>query len=385
MKLMRVGVNLAKSVFQVHGVDRSERVVWRRKLTRATWLKVVLETVEPGCEVGMEACGGAHHWARVLQARGFTVKMIAPQFVKPYVKSNKNDANDAEAICEAMSRPNMRFVAVKSVAQQDLQAAHRVRAEVSNQRKAKANQIRGLVSEYGLVAPKELVHLRMAIPMWLEDGENGLTGRFRRLLNALAHDLRELDHRMLELDREIAVIAAEDPVARRLQQLRGVGPLIATALVATIGDAKHFANGRQMAASIGLTPRQNSSGGKERLLGISKRGDAYLRTLMIHGARSALRTAKGKDDRLSRWVTRLAETRHHNVAAVALANKMARIAWAMMKNGIVSLTRQSLIMSHEPIETVVSPSPIPCGNHQPLRVAVLSLLPELPRRRRDYG
>jgi len=333
MKLMRVGVDLAKSVFQVHGVDRSERAVWRRKLTRATWLKVFLDTVEPGCEVGMEACGGAHHWARILQSHGFIVKLIAPQFVKPYVKSNKNDANDAEAICEAMSRPNMRFVAVKSIAQQDLQAAHRVRAELSNQRKAKANQIRGLVSEYGLVAPKELVHLRAAIPMWLEDGENGLTGQFRRLLSALSHDLRELDHRMLELDREISAIAGVDPVAQRLQQLRGVGPLIATALVATVGDAKQFANGRQMAASIGLTPRQNSSGGKERLLGISKRGDTYLRTLMIHGARSALRTAKNKDDRLSRWVTRLAETRHHNVAAVALANKMARIAWAMMKNG----------------------------------------------------
>jgi transposase len=164
----------------------------------------------------------------------------------------------------------MRFVAVKSVAQQDLQAAHRVRAELSKQRKAKANQIRGLVSEYGLVAPKELTHLRVAIPMWLEDGENGLTGRFRRLLNALAHDLRALDHRMLELDREIAVIAGEDPVAQRLQQLRGVGPLIATALVATIGDAKQFANGRQMAASIGLTPRQNSSGGRERLLAVCR-------------------------------------------------------------------------------------------------------------------
>jgi transposase len=333
MKLMRVGIDLAKTVFQVHGVDRHERVVWRRKLTRTNWLKVFLETVEPGCEVGMEACGGAHHWARVLQGHGFTVKLIAPQFVKPYVKSNKNDANDAEAICEAMSRPSMRFVAVKTVAQQDVQAVHRVRAEVSKQRKAIGNQIRGLVSEYGLVAPKELVHLRAAIAAWLEDAENGLTGRFRRLLNALWHDLRALDQRMIELDREIAVIAGADPVAKRLQQLRGVGPVIATALVATVGDVKQFANGRQLAASLGLTPRQNSSGGKERLLGISKRGDTYLRTLLIHGARSALRTATNKEDRLSRWVSRIAATRHHNVAAVALANKTARIAWAMMKNG----------------------------------------------------
>lgn len=260
------------------------------------------------------------------------MRLIAPQFVKPYVKSNKNDANDAEAICEAMSRPNMRFVSLKTVEQQDIQAVHRVRFELSNQRKAKANQIRGLVGEYGLVAPKELVQLRVAIPGWLEDAENGLTDRFRRLLNGLWHDMLALDQRMTGLDREIAQIAATDPVARRLQQLRGVGPMIATAMVATLGDGKQFANGRQMAASLGLTPRQNSSGGKERLLGISKRGDSYLRTLLIHGARSALRTAKDKDDRLSRWVTRIAQNRHHNVAAVALANKTARIAWAMMKN-----------------------------------------------------
>ena len=333
MKLIRIGVDLAKNVFQVHGVDRHQKPVWRRKLNRCEWLKALVATVEPGCEIGMEACSGAHHWARELQAHGFTVKLIAPQFVKPYVKSNKNDANDAEAICEAMSRPNMRFVSVKTVAQQDIQALHRVRFELSNQRKAKANQIRGLVAEYGLVAPKELQPLRAAIPGWLENAENGLTARFRRLLNGLWHDLMALDQRVTELDREIAQIATTDPVAKRLQQLRGVGPMIATALVATVGDVKHFANGRQMAASLGLTPRQNSSGGKERLLGISKRGDAYLRTLLIHGARSTLRTAKGKEDRLSQWVTRIAQSRHHNIAAVALANKTARIAWAMMKNG----------------------------------------------------
>jgi transposase len=333
MKLIRVGVDLAKAVFQVHGVDRSENAVLRRKLTRANWIKVLLERVEPTCEIGMESCGGAHHWARTLQAHGFKVKLIAPQFVKPYVKSNKNDANDAEAICEAMSRPSMRFVSVKSVEQQDIQAVHRVRAELSNQRKAKANQIRGLVAEYGLVAPRELVQLRAALPCWLEDAENGLTGRFRRLLNGLWHDFMALDQRVAELDQEIVQIAQTDPVAQRLQQLRGVGPMIATALVATVGDVKQFANGRQMAASLGLTPKQDSSGGKERLLGISKRGDAYLRTLLIHGARSMIRTAKAKNDPLSRWVTKIAATRHPNIAAVALANKTARIAWAMMNNG----------------------------------------------------
>jgi transposase len=281
----------------------------------------------------MEACGGAHHWARQLQARGYTVKLIAPQFVKPYVKSNKNDANDAEAICEAMSRPHMRFVPVKTVEQQDIQAVHRVRAGLIEQRTAKVNQIRGLVSEYGLVAPKQVSHLRTALPLWLEDAENGLTDRFRRLLHGLWADLLALDQRVKELDQEIATMAAEDPVAKRLPQRRGVGPMIATALVATVGDARQFANGRQMAASLGLTPRQNSSGGKEKLLGISKRGDSYLRCLLVHGARAVIYAARSKEDRLSQWVTRIATTRHPNVAAVALANKTARMAWAMMKNG----------------------------------------------------
>jgi transposase len=333
MKLIRVGVDLAKNVFQVHGVDRKEKAVWRRRLARENWFKVLLETVEPGCEIGMESCGGAHHWARKLQRKGFTVKLIAPQFVKPYVKSNKNDANDAEAICEAMSRPGMRFVAVKNVEQQDIQAVHRVRSGLIEQRTAKANQIRGLVAEYGLIAPKELSHLRVALPLWLDDGQNGLTDRFRRLLNALWGDLLALDARVGELNREIALIAQDNPVAKRLQQLRGVGPISATALVAAVGDGAQFANGRQMSAAFGLTPRQHSSGGKERLLGISKRGDAYLRTLLIHGARSVIRTANGKTDRLSHWVTRLAERRHPNVAAAALANKTARIAWAMLRNG----------------------------------------------------
>jgi transposase len=332
MKLIRVGVDLAKSVFQVHGVDRSEKAAWRRKLSRAEWIKAVQQNVPLEAEIGMEACGSAHHWARQLRALGYSVKLIAPQFVKPYVKSNKNDATDAEAICEAMSRPGMRFVSVKTVDQQDVQAAHRIRSELMDQRKAKANQIRGLTAEYGLVAPREILHLRRAIPLWLEDQENGLSPRFRRLLTGLWDDLRVLDGRLVELDQEITTIAASDPVAQRLQQLRGVGPLIATALVATVGDASQFGNGRQMAASLGLTPKQNSSGGKERLLGISKRGDCYVRCVLIHGARSMINSAKTKTDPLSLWVLRIAATRHPNVAAVALANKTARIAWAMIRH-----------------------------------------------------
>ena len=201
------------------------------------------------------------------------------------------------------------------------------------QRKAKANQLRGLASEYGLVAPKELLHLRSAIPRWLEDQENGLTEHFRRLLHGLWRDLKALDERVEELDREIGQIARQDPVAIRLQQVRGIGPLTATALLATVGDASQFASGREMAASFGLTPKQNSSGGKQRLLGISKRGDAYLRSLLVHGARAVIRTAQAKTDRLSTWVIRIATTRHPNIAAVALASKTARIAWAMLTKG----------------------------------------------------
>jgi transposase len=333
MKLIRVGVDLAKNVFQLHGVDRSGAAVWKRRLNRAKWLDALLAQTEPGCEIGMEACAGAHHWARELQSRGYTVRLIPPQFVKPYVKSNKNDANDAEAICEAMSRPNMRFVTVKSVVQQDIQATHRIRSELMTQRTAKANQIRGLVAEYGLIAPLTLRALRATIPDWLEDAENGLTDYFRSLLHGVWSDLISLDDRVLDLDREIQQLANSNEVTRRLQQLRGVGPMVATALVATVGTAEQYPRGRQMAAALGLTPRQHSSGGKDRLLGISKRGDVYLRKLLIHGARSVVWQAKNKEDRLSRWVTSIAQRRHPNVAAVALANKTARMAWAMLRHG----------------------------------------------------
>ena len=332
MKLSYVGVDLAKNVFQLHGVDRSGKAVWRRRLRRHQWLAALMEAADTSCVVGMEACTGAHHWARQLQAHGYTVKLIPPQFVKPYVKSNKNDAHDAAAICEAMSRPHMRFVTVKSVAQQDIQATHRIRTELREQRNAKSNQIRGLLAEYGLVAPQTLLALRAAIPDWLEDAENGLTDYFRSLLHGLWGDLLALDERIKELDQKIEQLANGNEVTRRLQRLRGVGPMTATALVATVGTGEQYRKGRQMAAALGLTPRQNSSGDKQRLLGISKRGDAYLRTLLIHGARAVVSQARYRDDRLSRWVTDIAQRSHPNVAAVALANKTARMAWAMLRH-----------------------------------------------------
>jgi transposase len=331
MKLTRIGLDLAKNVFQVHGVDRTERVVVRRQLSR-NQVEKFFEKLAPSL-IGMEACASAHHWGRVFERMGHTVRLIAPQFVKPYVKSQKNDANDAEGICEAVGRPNMRFVAIKRVEQQDMQAIHRIRSERVRQRTATANQIRGLLGEYGLVVPQGIDQVRRALPRIEEDRENGLTGAFRRLLEDLRQDLAHLDERIEALDEEIKRAARTDEAAKRLQTIPGIGPITATALVADLGDARQFKRGREVSAFLGLTPRQHSSGGKERLSGISKRGDTYLRTLLIHGARAVLRTAGNKTYPRSRWVMRVSERRHRNIAAVALANKNARIAWAVLSRG----------------------------------------------------
>jgi transposase len=278
----------------------------------------------------MEACAGAHYWARELGQLGHTVKLMAPQLVKPYIKSQKNDANDAEGICEAVGRPNMRFVPVKTVAQQEVQAAHRIRSELIRQRTAKANQIRGLLAELGLVVGRRIEVLRRALPELLEDGANGLGGRMRRLLAGLRRDLLQLDARVAELDQEIKVAASEDVACVRLQTIPGIGPLTASALVSAVGDGRQFKNGRQLAAWAGLVPRQDSSGGKPRLLGISKHGDTYLRTLLIHGARAVQRTCGSKTDARSQWLRALGSRRHQNIAAVALANRNARIAWVLL-------------------------------------------------------
>ena len=333
MKITRVGVDLAKNVFQVHGVNQAGRGVFKRRLTRANWLRVLSEHLEPGCEIGMEACGSSHHWARELRSRGFDVKLVAPQFVKPFVKSLKNDVNDAEAICEAISRPHMRFVPIKTAEQQDIQALHRVRDSVMRHRKAKANQIRGLVAEYGLVTPKTLVALRRAVPDWLEDADNGLSAIFRELLYGIWQELKQFEERLNTLDRQLTALSDSHPDAKRLKQLRGIGPLTATALIAQFGDGRHFKRGRQAAAALGITPRHHGTGGKNLIYGITKRGDPYLRTLLIHGARAVVSQAKRRDDRLSRWATELANKTHTNVAAVALANKTVRIAWAMLRYG----------------------------------------------------
>ena len=326
-----LGIDLAKEVFHLHGVDARGHVVLRKRLRRRE-LMAWMANLSP-CLVGMEACAGAHHWARKFRELGHEVRLMSPQFVKPYVKSNKNDMADAEAICEAVGRPNMRFVPIKSVEQQDIQGLHRARDMAMGHRTAQINQIRGLLHEYGIVVGRGAANLRKALPGILEDADNGLSPMFRELLHGLYRELQHLDERIAEYDARIAGLARQSEACRRVMSVPGIGPLVATALVAAAGDAKVFRNGREMAAWLGLVPRQYSTGGKPRLLGISKRGDVYLRRLLIHGARVALRVASRKQDRRSRWATSLCERKHRNVAAVALANKNVRTAWALLVHG----------------------------------------------------
>ena len=328
MKITTIGMDLAKNVIQVHGIDEQGKVVLKKQLRRHRVASFFANL--PVCLVGMEACGGAHHWARQLEKSGHRVKLMAPQFVKPYVKTNKNDAADAEAICEAVSRPNMRFVPVKNGEQQAVLSLHRARQGFVKARTAQANQIRGLLAEYRIVVPQGIIHIAKRLPAILEDGENELPGTFRQLLARLGDHLKELDRQVVELEKQIQRWHRESEASRKLAEIPGIGPLSASALVATIGDAKQFENARQLAAWLGLVPRQHSSGGKPMLLGISKRGDAYLRTLLIHGARSVVRVAERKDDGGQSWLVQLIGRRHKNVAAVALANKNARIVWALL-------------------------------------------------------
>lgn len=332
-KIMTVGIDLAKNVFQLHGVDSSGKVMLRREVRRAQLMKTIAQ-LEP-CLIGIEACGGAHHWARRFAEHGHQVKMMSAQFVKPYRKSDKNDRNDAEAICEAVTRPTMRFVAVKSVEQQDMQTLHRVREGMMKDRIALINRIRGLLSEYGIVIAKNVSNLRRELPSLLEDAENGLTIIARAVFKELYEELVEREDGMARIECSIRELGKQHDVVRRLQTVPGIGYLTSTALFAAIGDANHFDNGRQLAAWIGLVPRQSSSGGKPRLLGITKRGDAYLRKLLVHGARSIATHAESKPQPQNRWLNAVSERRGKPRAYVAQANKTARIAWAIMAKGEV--------------------------------------------------
>jgi transposase len=331
MQVTTLGIDLAKNVIQVHGVDAKGHVVLRKRFSRAKVLSFLAQL--PPCLIGLEASGGAHHWARELSQQGHTVKLMSPQFVRPYVKNQKNDANDAEGICEAVSRPHMRFVPIKSVDQQDIQALHRIRERQIKARTALVNQIRGLLAEYGIVIAQGVSKVRHALPALLEDADNALTWNGREWLSALAGELRLLDQHITETEQKIQRVFERDEACQRLAQLEGIGPLTATALVAAVGTATTFTNGRQMAAWLGLVPRQHSSGGKPTLLGISKRGDSYLRKLLIHGARAVIRQVDKKQDPRSRWLQGVRERRGTNRACVAQANKTARIAWVLLAKG----------------------------------------------------
>lgn len=331
MELAIIGLDLAKNVFQVHGVDKRGVMVLHKQLKRDQ-VAPFFAHLQP-CLIGIEACGGAHYWARKLASFGHTVKMMAPQFVKPYVKTDKNDSLDAEAICEAVARPNMRFVPAKLPEQQAVLALHTAREAFVHARSAQASRIRGLLIEFGLVIPVGIRHVYERVLTLIEDAGNELPRQFCQLIDRLVLHLRELDRQVQELEREIGQWHHNNEMSRRLETIPGIGPITASALVASAGDSRSFKSARQFAAWIGLVPRQNSSGGKTQLLGISKRGDVYLRTLLIHGARALVQLARTRPDRAEPWLVRLLARRHHNVATVAMANKNARLAWALLSSG----------------------------------------------------
>ena len=332
MNVTRCGLDIAKQVFQVHGVNEHGGVQVRKSLPRRKVLEFFAQL--PPCLVGIEACAGAHYWGRELGKLGHTVRLMAAQFVIPYRLRGKNDANDAEAICEAVSRPNMHFVAVKSEEQQGVLTVHRARSLLVRQRTAVANQMRGFLGEFGIVIPRGIARLRTQLPQILEQAENGLSGLTPEVLAGLLSHFRHLSEQIEQYESRLRTVAQHSEAARRLMRIEGIGVLGATAIVAGMGSAHVFKSGRSYAASLGLTPRQDSSGGTTRLGPITKRGDTYVRTLLIHGARAyllrALQKATGPK---AEWVRRLQQRRHANVAAVALAAKHARIAWAMLAHG----------------------------------------------------
>jgi transposase len=332
MQVVRIGLDLAKYVFEVHGVDAHGKAVLRKTLRRDAVARFFANL--PQCLVGMEASNGAHYWARVLTELGHEVRLISPQFVTPYVKSNKSDRNDAEAICEAVGRPSMRFVPPKSTEQLAVQAVHRIRRRLVADRVRLVNQIRGLLSEHGIVIARDISQLRRGLAAIVGNDDSDINEMVRSLMRELKAELAELDHRIAAYDLRIREIFRNSEQCRQLGRIEGIGPVTATALIAAVGDRSCFKNGRQFAAWLGLVPKQRSSGGRTRLFGISKRGDRYLRTLMIHGARAALSRIGNKQDPRSLWLGKMRQRRHPNVAAVALANKNARIVWAVLSGGM---------------------------------------------------
>lgn len=331
MKDIKVlGIDLAKDVFQLHGTDAKGHRVLTKRLSRGKLIEYMANVMP--CLVGIEACGGAHYWARVFEEQGHTVKIMSPQFVKPYVKSNKNDARDAEAIAEAVVRPTMRFVPKKTMAQQDVLLLHRCRELAMKQRTAHSNQIRGLLAEYGIVVPLGLSHLKR-LPEILEKEKNKLSSLSKEIFTQLYEQLKKYTEQVEFYEKKILNHADADPRCIAVQEIEGIGPITASAVVATIGDAHTFKNGRELSAWFGLVPKQHSSGNKIVLGSITKRGDRYVRKLLVHGARSVVNVCEKKEDRKSQWVADKKQRCGYNKATVALANKNARIIWAILATG----------------------------------------------------
>jgi len=328
MTLQLIGIDLAKNVFHLHGVDGSGREVFRKRVYRDELLES-LRGVTP-CRVVMEACGGANYWARSIESLGHKPQLIAPQYVKPFVQRNKTDWKDAEAICTAARQPHMRFVPRKSIEQQDVQNLHRVRQRLVTARTALVNEMRGLLHEYGIIIPRGRRVFTKVIPELLVAQGDALSSLTRETFYELLDEYRSLELRIDALERKMKVLCAAHPICRRLMAIPGVGYITASAIVSAVGDIGVFKNGREFAAWLGLTPREHSTGGKQRLHGISKRGDVYIRTLLIHGARIALRYAHRHSDRQSRWALDLMQRKGTNRTVVAMANKNARIIWALI-------------------------------------------------------
>jgi transposase len=331
MELQTIGIDLGKTVFHLVGLDRRGEVVVRKKFSRTQLLRFTSN--RQVALIGMEACGGAHFLGRALREQGHEVRLIPAQYVKPYVKTNKNDYIDAEAIAEAVGRPTMRFVPIKTDDQLDLQSLHRVRERWVVRRTAVVNQIRGLLLERGITVKTGRCHLEAILPTILEDADAKLSGALRSLLAQLKLELDQLALRLEEADALIQQAAQESEACRRLDAIPGIGPLAATALIAAIGNGAAFRKGREFAAWVGLVPREHSTGGKQKLLGISKRGNRYLRTLFVHGARAVMQFRDKQSPALKTWLAQLASRVHFNVAVVALANKLARMAWAVLATG----------------------------------------------------
>lgn len=326
-----IGLDIAKNVFVAVGLDEKGKQVLKKKLARCEVL-AFFTNLQP-VAIGIEACAGAHYWARKLKELGHDARLIAAQHVKPFVSGSKNDANDAHAIAEVRARASTKYVPINTEAQQDLQMLHRTRQGVMLERKAIICRIRAFAGEYGEVFPVGVAKFHQALHQWLGKEDHGLSGSAQATLQDLVEQLDDKDKRLEHFDQRIAQAAKEDERAQRLMAVPGVGKLTATAALAAVADPQHFQSGRDLSANLGLVPRQHSSGGKEVLLGITKRGDSYLRTLLIHGARAALRCAGDKPDRLLCWAVKLQQRKGANVAAVALANKMARVIWALLASG----------------------------------------------------